>query len=284
MRHAKTQHWHCFLGPLLLTLALAFAGTVRAQTYTVSVVPQFPAVEIHRGWTPLVARLQKETGLNFTLQVSASIPEFEDLLLAGQPDFAYMNPYHQVLAKKAKGYIPLVRGSNLLTGVLLVRKDDPIQSVRELDGKEVAFPAPNAFGASLWIRALLAEKEKVRITPVYVKTHSNTYRYVVMGRAQAGGGINNTLSEEPEEIRANLRILMETPGVAPHPLSAHPRVPESTRQKVTAALQRIASDAEGRALMAGVQMESLVRADYTRDYLPLEKYGLESYVVRPAKP
>jgi hypothetical protein len=53
---------------------------------------------------------------------------------------------------------------------------------------------------------------------------------------------------------------------------------------VTAALQRIVSDAEGRALMAGVQMESLVRADYTRDYLPLEKYGLESYVVRPAKP
>ena len=107
---------------------------------------------------------------------------------------------------------------------------------------------------------------------------------MVIGRAQAGGGINNTLSEEPEEIRANLRILMETPGVAPHPLSANPRVPESTRQKVTAALLRIASNAEGRALMAGVQMESLVRADYTRDYLPLENYGLDRYVVRPAKP
>jgi hypothetical protein len=67
----------------------------------------------------------------------------------------------------------------------VVRKDDPIKSAGELDGKEVAFPAPNAFGASLWIRALLAEREKIRIVPAYVKTHSNA-SFRRRGRQDAG--------------------------------------------------------------------------------------------------
>lgn len=278
------------LSKLLLSIcvvACAWVGAPAAraaETYSVAVVPQFPAVEIHRGWSPLLERLKKETGLNFTLTIAASIPEFEDALLAGQPDFAYMNPYHQVMAKRAKGYLPLVRGGNLLTGVLMVRKDDPIKTVSELDGKDIAFPAPNAFGASLWLRALLAEQVKIRITPVYVKTHSNVYRYVTSGRAAAGGGIYATLADEPEEVRANLRVLMETSGVPPHPLSAHPRVPEAVRKQVTEALLRMAAESGGQKLMANVQMESLKRADYAQDYFPLEKFGLEKYVVRASKP
>ena len=271
----------------LLTALCALGGsrpTQAADSYSVAIVPQFPAVEIHRDWSPLLERLKKETRLNFTLTIAASIPEFEDTLLVGQPDFAYMNPYHQVMAKRARGYLPLVRGNNLLTGVLVVRRDDPIKTVSELDGKDIAFPAPNAFGASLWIRAMLAEQAKIRINPVYVKTHSNVYRYVTAGRSAAGGGINNTLADEPEEIRANLRVLMETPGVPPHPLSANPRVPERVRKQVTEALLRIAAEPGGQAMMAGVQMESLRRADYTRDYLPLEKFGLDRYVVRTPKP
>lgn len=278
------------LSKLLLSIcvvACAWVGAPAAhaaQTYSVAIVPQYPAVEIHRDWTPLLERLKKETGLNFTLVISASIPEFEDALLAGQPDFAYMNPYHQVMARRAKGYLPLVRGSNLLTGVLLVRKDDPIKSVSELDGKDIAFPAPNAFGASLWLRALLAEQEKVKINPVYVKTHSNVYRHVTSGRAAAGGGVNNTLADEPEAVRASLRVLMETPGVPPHPLSAHPRVPEAVRKQVTEVLLRIAAEPDGPTMMANVQMASLKRADYAQDYLPLEKFGLDKYVVRASKP
>lgn len=275
---------------LMLSLWLALCALFgrmpagAAETYSVAIVPQFPAVEIHRDWSPLLDKLKSKTGLNFTLTIAASIPEFEDGLLAGEPDFAYMNPYHQVMARRAKGYLPLVRGNNLLSGLVVVRKDDPIKTVNDLDGKDIAFPAPNAFGASLWLRALLAEQAKIRINPVYVKTHSNVYRYVTSGRAAAGGGINNTLADEPEEIRANLRVLMETPGVPPHPLSAHPRVPETVRKSVTEALLRIAAEPGGQALMGKVQMESLRRADYARDYLPLEKFGLDKYVVKAPKP
>jgi phosphonate transport system substrate-binding protein len=105
-----------------------------------------------------------------------------------------------------------------------------------------------------------------------------------MGKAAAAGGVNNTLAQEPEEIRANLRVLMETPGFPAHPLSAHPRVPDAVRKAVAEAMTRIAKDASGQALLANIQMEGLVGADYVRDYQPLEKFGLDKYVVRGSKP
>lgn len=269
------------LGLLLCASALADSAK---PSYSIAVVPQFPAAEIHRDWTPLVERLKKETGLALTLSIAPSIPQFEEAVLAGEADFAYLNPYHQVMAKRAQGYVPLLRDRKPLTGILVVRKDDPIKAVKELDGKEVAFPAPNAFGASLWMRALMAEQEKIHIIPAYVKTHSNCYRYVATGKMVACGGVNHTLAEEPEEVRAILRVLMETPGVPSHPLAAHPRVPEAVRRAVGDALLGMAADSAGQALLAAIQMPQPVRADYARDYQPLEKFGLDKYVVRSPRP
>lgn len=282
----KSASWRQILAAAWLGLvpALAAAGDGAGASYSIAVVPQFRAEEIHRDWTPALERLRAATGASFSLRIAADIPAFEESMLAGQPDFAYMNPYHQVMARRAQGYVPLVRDSKPLTGILVVRKDDPIRSAAELDGKEVAFPAPNAFGASLWIRALLAEREKIRIVPVYVKTHSNAFRHAATGRAAAAGGIGMTLAEEPEELRSALRVLIETPGVASHPLSAHPRVPEAVRRVVTETLLGMAHDAAGRAVLRDIQIPNPVRADHARDYQPLEKVGLEKYVVRAAKP
>ena len=277
--------WQYVVGVVLaLQLNSAMAADVSKAAYSIAVVPQFRAEEIHRDWTPVLERLRAASGATFSLRIARDIPAFEDSVLAGEADFAYMNPYHQVMARRAQGYIPLVRDSKPLTGILVVRKDDPIRSAVELDGKEVAFPAPNAFGASLWMRALLAEREKIRIVPAYVKTHSNAYRHVATGKAAAAGGIGATLNEEPEELRSTLRVLMETPGVAPHPLSAHPRIPEAVRRLVTETLLGLAQDAAGQAMLKDIQMAAPVRADYARDYQPLEKFGLDKYVVRSTKP
>lgn len=258
--------------------AWAQGGSDRTP-YTLSVVPQFPAAELHRDWAPPLERVAREAGLNLILKLATTIPRFEAELMAGGPDFAFMNPYHAVMAMKAQGYVPLVRDSKPLTGILVVRKDSPIKLVKELAGQDIAFPAPNSFGASLWMRALLTEREGISFTPAYVQTHSNVYRQVIRGKAAAGGGVNNTLLQETDEVRADLRVLLETPAAAPHPLSAHPRVPLKVQTAFAEAWLRLASDAAGQALLKDVAMARPLRADYTRDFKPLEQFKLDKYVV-----
>ncbi|MDP2783484.1 MAG: phosphate/phosphite/phosphonate ABC transporter substrate-binding protein [Sulfurimicrobium sp.] len=271
-----------------LLAAVGLAGLMAAtrvnaaekEVYILAVVPQFTPSEVHRNWTPFVEKLSKATQRRFEVRIYPSIPKFEEGFLNGEIDLAFMNPYHAVMAKRAQGYIPLVRdGANPLSGILVVRRDSPVKTIKELNGRELAFPAPNAFGASLYMRALLAEQEKISITPRYVKTHTNVYRHVIMGEVAAGGGVNNTLKHESPEVQAQLRVLFETPAVAAHPLAAHPRMPEGVRQAVTAALLDMGNDPAWQGMLAEMQMSRPVKADYARDYQALEKLKLEKYVV-----
>jgi phosphonate transport system substrate-binding protein len=270
---------------LWLTL-FSLALTVQAQPaaeaargLTVAVVPQFTALQIHKDWTPFLERVSRDSGVTLTLKSYPSIPAFEADLLKGVPDIAFMNPYHEVMAKRAAGYLPLVRDSKFLTGVLLVRRDSPVRTLKDLSGGKLAFPSPNAFGASLYMRALLAEQEGVKVEPVYVKTHSNVFRQVILGDVVAGGTVNSAFQREPAAVTEQVRVIFETPGVAPHPLAVHPRVAEATRKAITSAILKMREDAAAAALLQAVQMAEPVAADYARDYRPLERLKLENYLV-----
>ena len=263
------------LWPLFWSWA-AFAESA-AASYTIAVVPQFKPQQIEQEWRPLLDRIGAETGISFKLIHYTSIPEFEKGFLAGEPDFAYMNPYHAVMAYHAQDYIPLVRDREPLSGILVVTEHSPIQRLQDLAGATIAFPAPNAYGASLLIRAAL-DQEHVQFNASYVKTHSNVYRQVALGFVQAGGGVFRTLADQPLEIRDGLRVLYETPKSAPHPIAVHPRVPVKVRAAFARAFLGLYDDEAGRAMLAGVRIPDPVTADYARDYRPLEQLHLDKYV------
>ena len=257
------------------------AGQAAEPTFTVAVVPQFAPVRVYQDWQPLLDRLEQVTGYHFKLLTYAKISDFEAALLKGVPDLAYVNPYDMVMARQEQGYRPLVRDSRLLNGILVVRRDSPITALSQLEGKTLAFPAANAFGASLLIRVELADKH-LDIRPEYVGSHQNVYRAVALGEAAAGGGIKETLAREPAALQSQLRILYTTPGVPPHPLAASPRVTQAEGQKIVAALLALRGTAEGRRLLGATFLNDPVRADFARDYAPLEKLGIQRFIVNPA--
>ncbi|MDO8931576.1 MAG: phosphate/phosphite/phosphonate ABC transporter substrate-binding protein [Rhodocyclaceae bacterium] len=262
-----------------LMASAPLCGAEEPKPYSVYVTPQLPPEVMHQAWFPLLETLSRETGLKFNLVIPPSIPAFETLLLKGMPDFAFMNPYLQLPAKKSQGYVPLVRtGQSMLVGQLLVRDDSPAKTLKDLDGATIAFPAPNSFAASLYLRAMLT-REKIRFTPIYVGSHSNAYRHALFGEALACGGVNFSLAREPADVRGKLRSIYSTPPLMPHPFSAHSRVPAQVRERVTAALLRLAARPENRALFHSTQMPEPVRADYVRDYQPMEALGLDKLLV-----
>lgn len=261
-------------------LAIAQINAAEKDVYIFSVVPQFTPAEINRSWTPVVEKLSRATGRRFEIKIYPGYRQFEAAFMNGEIDLAYLNPYYAVMAKRAQGYIPLLRDdANRLIGLIVVRRDSTIQSIQELNGKELAFPSPNAFATSLYPRALLADQEKISIIPRYVSTHSNVYRHVILGEAIAGGGVSHTLKRESPEVQAQLRVLYETPGVPSHPLVAHPRMPEGLRQAIKNTLIEMHNDPAEQKLLTDILMPKPVEADYARDYQPLEKLKLEKYVV-----
>lgn len=267
----------------LLLAILAFASPLvwpaDDVVYSFGIVPQFEQRKLFRIWRPILDELERRTGFVFKLVGSPKIPVFEQKFMEGAYDFAYMNPYHLLQAHGSQGYLPLVRdGSRMLKGILVVAKDSPIQSVQELAGKRVAFPSPNALGASLLLRAELVRSHGVEVIPHYAQTHSSVYLHVILGQTVAGGGVASTLSSQPPEIQQKLRILYETTSVSPHPVAVHPRVPETHREMVRQALLAMAQTKTGAALLARIPMSKAVSASLD-DYRPMSSLKLEEFYI-----
>ncbi len=272
--------WHVLMPAFFVVSCCAQSMTANAATMlSVGVVPQFPMERIATDWNPVLREVSRASGLHLELKYYESIPEFEKAFLKGELDIAYLNPYHAVMARKAAGYIPIIRDDRQLTGILIVRKDSPVTRLEQLDGATIVFPAPNAFGASLYMRALLTEKFHLRFTPVYRSTHSNVYRHVLRGQAQAGGAIHQTLDKEAPEVRESLRVLYETPAAYSHPIVVHPRVPAAERLAVQRAFLDLSKRVEFASLLKEIQIPAPAIARY-EDYAPLEKLGLERFVVQ----
>lgn len=278
--------WCCMNSSRRTFLSLAAAsilaltaqpGLAADKHYVFSAVPQFTPPQVFKEWQPVLNYLAADTGIEFELRTYDSIPQFEEAFSKGEVDFAYMNPYHAVMAKKAQGYVPLVRDSEELKGVLLARRDGPA-TVEELQGKVIGFPAPNAFGASLYMRALLIEQKHLKFDSRWLQTHSNVYRHVIAEEVAAGGSVMRALESEPPRVQEALKVIFETPGAAPHPLVAHPHVPAADREKVLKSLLAMLNSDNGRAMLKTIRMPGLIKADYARDYLPLEQLRLEKYV------
>jgi phosphonate transport system substrate-binding protein len=260
-------------------LVFIFGFTVFLFGYTVAIVPQFKSVVIEKNWAPVIAAISADSGIPLSIKYYKKFPDFENALSKGEIDFAYMNPYYSVMYKKE--YTPIIKDSSQkLNGILVVRKDSPYKTIKDLAGKRIAFPAPNAFGASLLIRAALGNKEKISYTTVYASSHSNTYRLVLTGDCDAGGGVNKTLAQEDDAVKSSLRIIYETISTNPHPFCANKKLDIRVVKKIQNSFLALTKTENGKAQLRAIEISLPVEADYEKDYKELENLNFDKFVVK----
>lgn len=271
-----------YLAKLLVVFGtlLSVLSAEATDTYSFAVVPQFDQRKLFTIWKPIIENVSKRTGIQLNLVATLTVPEFERELSKGSFDFVYANPYHVLREESRQGYIPLVRDKTPLRGILVVARDSSFKTPADLDGQQMAIPSFNALGASLLLRADLAQLFKVRVNPVNVKTHSSVYLYVANGLIPAGGGVEKTLQEQEPAVRDLLRVLYTTREMPSHPIAAHPRVPLKVQQAVRQAILALDGSEEGRKLLREVPIQAVIPASM-KDYAPMRDWGLSNYWVEP---
>ena len=251
-------------GILIFGLSLFSGNALPSQQpdLNLGIVPQQAASKLARLWTPIIIYVQGETGVRLRFKTAKDIPTFEQRLLAGEYDLAYMNPYHYTVFSQKPGYRAFAKeGEKRLKGIIVTHKDSTLRQLEGLEGMTLSFPSPAAFAASTVPRAFL-RKEGIDITPKYVSSHDSVYRTVAAGIYPAGGGVLRTFNNVDEDIRNQLRILYTTDGYTPHALAAHPRVPMRQIALIRDCLIAMNDDAEGSALLKTINFSSVVDADH----------------------
>lgn len=249
-----------------------------AASYSFGVVPQFEQRKLYATWKPIVDALARRSGLDLRLVTPLTLAEYERNLNDGTYDFVYVNPYHVVHLADRQRYLPLVHDKVPLRGIVVVRKDSPIKSPKDLDGQTLAIPSYNAIGASLLVRSDLEHLFGARVKPMVVNTHSSVYFNVANGLAVAGGGVEKTLQQQEPTVQQLLRVLYVTRELPSHPVAAHYRVPPEARERLKRAFLELAASEEGKAMLAKVPMTEVVPTSL-EDFLPMRAWGLDAYWV-----
>lgn len=273
--------WLFFLLLLGLFSYQVNAGTLEKH-YTFGIVPQQSASELVRRWTPLLRYVQRAYGITLTFETAPDIPEFERRLARGEYDFAYMNPYHYTIFSQKPGYKAFARQENKrLTGILVVRKDSVLNTLTDLRGADIAFPAPAAFAATVIPRAVMARKG-VEHKAFFVRSHDSVYRNVARGFMVAGGGIERTLNTVDPEVRNQLRVLWRSDGYTPHAFAAHPRIAQDAVAKVAHALIAAKQTDEGREVLSHIDFEGVTPAkDTDWDQIRALDFRLLQHLLQP---
>lgn len=212
------------LGTIMISFFMVLP--VHAKTYTFGIVPQQSATRLARNWLPIIKKIESHTGLKIKFATARDIPEFEKRVRDGLYDFVYMNPYHYTVFSETTGYRAFAKQSNKeIKGILVIPKDSAISDVSELNNKEIAFPAPAAFAATLLVKSYL-EQQNINYSTQYVSSHDSVYRSVAHGLIPAGGGIIRTFNAIDKDIRDKLTVFWTSEGFTPHAFAHHPRVTE----------------------------------------------------------
>lgn len=225
-------------------LALTTAQATAGETRSFGVLNQRSAVLTAKYWNPILQYVSHKAGVPLELKMGKTAPETSAMIGRSEFDFVYSNTIFTPLNAPA-GYKVFARPIEpAIQGQIVVPENSPIQTLNELDGKEVGFPSIAAFvGYAVPMNALL--HAGANATPVFAGNQEGIMGQMKAGRIMAAGVNSSVMRDYGRRENYRYRVLWASEDYFNLPISAHPRIPEKETAAVRGAFLGMARDPEG---------------------------------------
>ncbi len=205
---------------------------------------------------PLNAYLEKETGYKFSLH-AVDTTDFEEAYKKEKFDFTHSNPIIYIILNKEHGVKHLVAEKNGMygtktLGTIIVKKDSPINSIKDLKGKKMIFgPTFAPFGYVTQLELLMRNSiDPYRdIALIYQPQHSFQHEKIIYGVWFGGFDAGAAPMLDLEEMSRENKIKMEDFRIIAktelHPycnFAYNPALPSDVVKKVENALLKLTKD------------------------------------------
>ncbi len=235
---------------LLAIAAVVLASAARAaeQPYSFGVLSQRSIALTAQYWNPILRYVSRKSGVPLELRMAKTVQEGDAAAEKGAYQFLYTNHFFtperdrlgfQVIARPAG---PGIRGQ------IVVPRDSPIKSLQELNGKEVAFPNPEAF-AAYWLSMDALLRAKVSVKPVFTGNQEAGAAQLRLNRVAAAGFNDLVVERYGQRENWEYRVLWESVIYNDLCIMAHPKVPKEKIAAVRTAFDNMRSDPEGRKVL-----------------------------------
>jgi phosphonate transport system substrate-binding protein len=237
---------------LLCVIGFAQAGAAD-RPYEFGVLPYLPLAKIQELYGPIAADFEAKLGRHIWLSSKADYAQYEAALSKEAYDIAFVQPFEYVDAHDRHGYLPLARRGENLQGLIVVRPDSPLKTIRDLKGRTIANPPASAVVSHLTSMALqdAGINPRTGVTRDYGKNQFTCMQAVLIGAADACGTAEQALLhfEKEKQMKTRFRILYKTKGSPPPLFVVHKRVPKKDREILLKTILDWPDNDEGRTIL-----------------------------------
>lgn len=229
-----------------------------AHEYTFGIHPQRNPEKLHAVFGPLIDYLNARVpDARFVFEAARNYATFDRRIAERSFEFVLPNPYETLLAID-RGYRVFAKMGNDadLRGLIVTRRDSGIETLADLKGRAVSFPAKTALAATMLpLQFMQARGLDVRrdIEVRYVGSMESSLMNVYMGNVAAGTvyppAWRMFVAERPA-IARELRIVWETESLPNNSVMARDDVSGELVDRVRAALLAMHTSPEGREVLA----------------------------------
>lgn len=238
------------LGCVLLIAGIRPAASAD-KPLILGVFPSMTAMQTIAIYRPLASALEKHLQRRVAVYSARDFKTFVARSRQGEYDILLTAPHLAWLARQDNGYRPLLKYTQQVRGLLVVKSDSPIDRPEALRGRTIAMADPIAL-AVLAIQTELAAhglRQDIDYHTTDSGTHTNAVIQVINGRVDAAALGLHPYNLLPSETRLKLRVLAETPPLSSLMYLTHPRLRDSEAQAIRNALQNFTATPEGKKFM-----------------------------------
>ena len=268
------------------------------QALLIGLLPEQDIFKQIARYEPLARYLSKQIGATITLTVVPSYGQILNSFDSQHMDGVFFGSFTYILAHAKLGVEVVARpvgldGKATFRGLIFVRKDSRIRSIRDMQGKRFAF-VDRATASGYLLPLAYFKKGNVNYK-TYLKesyfagTHEDAIYDVIDRKADIGAAKSTAferLAAKDARIRNDLLILAESSEMPETPLAVRKDLDPSLKEALKTALLNMHTDPEGARILKEFDALRFIETKES-DFKPVYEYarnlGLDLRTWRPTE-
>jgi phosphonate transport system substrate-binding protein len=256
----------------------------KVQHLLIGLIPEQNLFRQIERFEPLAQYLSRKSGVQITLKIFPRYSNVIDNFASEKLDGAFFGSFTYTIAHVKLGVQVIARpegqdGKSTYHGLMFVRKDSGIRSIRDMAGKRFAF-VDRATTAGYLFPLAYFKQHKVNYRTYlkesyYTGTHEDAISDVLNRKADIGVAKNTVydrFADSDARIKNELVVLDRSPAVPENGLAVRKDLADDTKRKLTGVLLNMHNDREGRALLEVFGARKFI-ATSDADYKPVYRYA-----------
>jgi len=239
------------------------------KEYIFSIHPLHNTLHVFKTYQPLLDYLNEHLeNEKLVIETSKKYATYDKKLADRKFDFSLGNPYQTVQSLKYGYHVFGKMGDDdIFRGLILTRKDSNINTINDLKGKKVCYPAPTAIAATMmpqWHLYKLGLDVNNDITSLFVGSQESSIMNVYLGKVVAGTTWIpswKAFKKERPDIANQLVVTWKSDPLINNGLFAKDTVPKVLLEKVSNLIANLHTHKRGKLILSKMGISKYEKAN-----------------------